>query len=55
MAKSSKTKLIRLVSSFGTGDFYTTTKTQNVEGKMSLKKYDRVVRKHGLFKEEKIK
>ncbi|MBD3167829.1 50S ribosomal protein L33 [bacterium] len=46
---------IRLVSSAGTGYFYTTTKNKrNMQGKMEIKKYDPVVRKHVMFKESKI-
>ncbi len=47
---------IKLVSSAGTGHYYTTTrkKTANAE-KMEIKKYDPVVRKHVLYKEAKIK
>ena len=47
---------IKLVSSAGTGHFYTTTKNKRtMTGKMELKKYDPVVRKHVLYKESKIK
>ena len=51
---------IKLVSSAGTGHFYTTTKTKKgatpeKKGKLELKKYDPVVRKHVLYKEGKIK
>ncbi|MEJ2384905.1 MAG: 50S ribosomal protein L33 [Xanthomonadales bacterium] len=47
MAKSARDK-IRLVSSAGTGHFYTTDKNKkNTPGKMEIKKYDPVVRKHG--------
>lgn len=46
---------IRLVSTAGTGYFYTTTKNKrNTTGKMEIKKYDPVVRKHVIFKEHKI-
>jgi large subunit ribosomal protein L33 len=55
MAKSSREK-IRLVSSADTGHFYTTDKNkQNTPGKMEMKKYDPVVRKHVMYKEAKIK
>ena len=55
MAKSSREK-IRLVSSAGTGHFYTTDKNKtNMPGKMEIKKYDPVVRKHVMYKEAKIK
>ncbi len=47
---------IRLVSSAGTGHFYTTTKNKRAhKGKMEIKKYDPRVRKHVIYKEAKIK
>lgn len=47
---------IKLVSSAGTGHYYTTTKNKRtMEGKLELKKYDPVVRKHVVYKEAKIK
>jgi large subunit ribosomal protein L33 len=47
---------IKLVSSAGTGHFYTTTKNKkNTPEKMEIKKYDPVVRKHVIYKEAKIK
>jgi large subunit ribosomal protein L33 len=47
---------IKLVSSAGTGHYYTTTKNKrNVPDKMEMKKYDPVVRKHVMYKEAKIK
>jgi large subunit ribosomal protein L33 len=47
---------IKLVSSAGTGHFYTTTKNKRLHPeKMSTKKYDPRVRKHVLYKEAKIK
>ena len=47
---------IRLVSSAGTGHFYTTTKNKKTTtGKLVFKKYDPVVRKHVLYKEAKMK
>jgi large subunit ribosomal protein L33 len=55
MAKSAREK-IRLVSTADTGHFYTTDKNKkNTPGKMEMKKYDPVVRKHVLYKEAKIK
>ncbi len=43
---------IKLVSTAGTGYFYTTTKNKrNTPGKMELNKYDPKVRKHVPFKE----
>ncbi len=47
---------IKLVSSAGTGHYYTTTKNKRtMTGKMEIMKYDPVVRKHVLYKEAKIK
>ena len=47
---------IKLLSSAGTGHFYTTDKNKkNTPGKMEFLKYDPVVRKHVLYKEGKIK
>ena len=55
MAKSAREK-IRLVSSAGTGHFYTTDKNKrNMPEKMEIKKYDPKVRKHVIYKEAKIK
>ncbi len=55
MAKSAREK-IRLNSSAGTGHFYTTTKNKKtMTGKMEIKKFDPVVRKHVMYKEGKIK
>ena len=48
--------LIKLVSSAGTGHYYTTDKNKkNTPDKLVLKKYDPVVRKHVMYKESKIK
>ncbi len=47
---------IKLVSSAGTGHFYTTTKNKRTTpDKIQIKKYDPVVRKHVMYKEAKIK
>ncbi|MBT3428935.1 MAG: 50S ribosomal protein L33 [Proteobacteria bacterium] len=47
---------IKLVSSAGTGHYYTTTKNKrNQPEKMEIRKYDPVVRKHVAYKEYKIK
>ena len=55
MANSVREK-IRLVSSAGTGHFYTTLKNKrNTPDKITIKKYDPVVRKHVEYKEAKIK
>lgn len=47
---------IKLLSSAGTGHYYTTTKNKRTTpGKLEFKKYDPVVRKHVIYKEGKIK
>ena len=47
---------VRMISSAGTGHFYTTDKNKkNTPGKVEFLKYDPVVRKHVLYKEGKIK
>ncbi len=47
---------IKLVSSAGTGHFYTTTKNKKtMPDKMEIKKYDPKARKHVIYKEAKIK
>ncbi len=47
---------IRMVSSAGTGHFYTTDKNKkNTPDKLKFKKYDPVARKHVIYKESKIK
>ncbi len=47
---------IKLVSSAGTGHFYTTTKNKRtMTGKLEMTKFDPKVRKHVLYKEAKIK
>ena len=56
MAKKTATDLIRLVSTAGTGHFYTTTKNKRtMPEKMEIMKFDPVVRKHVSYKETKIK
>ena len=55
MAKSNRDK-IKLVSSAGTGHYYTTTKNKRtMPEKLEMKKYDPVVRQHVTYKEAKIK
>ena len=47
---------IKLVSSAGTGHYYTTTKNKRTTpDKMEIQKYDPVVRRHVAYKEAKIK
>ena len=53
---SSKRDKIRMISSAGTGHFYTTDKNKKTTpNKMEMSKYDPVVRKHVICKEGKIK
>ena len=55
MAKAVREK-IKLVSSAGTGHYYTTSKNKRtMTDKLQMKKYDPVVRKHVIYKESKIK
>ena len=47
---------IKLVSSAGTGHYYTTTKNKKTTtDKLEFKKFDPVVRRHVIYKEAKIK
>lgn len=47
---------IKMVSSAGTGHFYTTTKNKRTTpDKLEMRKFDPVVRKHVIYKEAKIK
>jgi large subunit ribosomal protein L33 len=56
MAKNGAREKIKLVSSAGTGHYYTTDKNKrNTPQKLEFKKYDPVVRKHVMYKEAKIK
>jgi large subunit ribosomal protein L33 len=55
MAKATTIK-VKLVSSADTGFYYVTKKnSRTMTEKMSVRKYDPVVRKHVEFKEGKIK
>lgn len=56
MAKKGVRDKIKLVSTADTGFYYTTHKNKrNTPGKLEMKKFDPVVRKHVMFKEAKIK
>ena len=47
---------IRLDSSAGTGHFYTTTKNKRtMTEKFEIKKFEPTIRKHVIYKENKIK
>jgi large subunit ribosomal protein L33 len=55
MAKATTIK-VKLVSTADTGYFYTAKKnSRTMTDKLSMRKYDPVVRKHVEFKEAKIK
>lgn len=52
----SKRDKIRLMSSAGSGHYYTTTKNRRLHPeKMEVMKYDPTIRKHVIYKETKIK
>ena len=47
---------VKMVSSAGTGHYYTTDKNKRTTpDKLEMKKYNPVVRKHVMYKESKIK
>jgi large subunit ribosomal protein L33 len=47
---------IKMVSSAGTGHYYTTTKNKRTTPeKLEMRKFDPVVRQHVIYKEAKIK
>jgi large subunit ribosomal protein L33 len=53
---ASKRDKVRMISTAGTGHFYTTDKNKKtIPNKMEFLKYDPVVRKHVAYKEGKIK
>ena len=52
---ASKRDKIRLISSAGTGHFYTDKNKKNTPAKMEIRKYDPTIRKHVIYKEGKIK
>ncbi|MFB6421809.1 MAG: 50S ribosomal protein L33 [Candidatus Malihini olakiniferum] len=55
MAKGIREK-IKMISSAGTGHYYTTTKNKrNKSEKLELKKFDPRLRKRVIYKEAKIK
>ena len=51
MAKKTNIQIIRLKSSESGHSYYTTKNRRNSTGKIELKKYDPVLRKHVLYKE----
>ena len=53
---ASKRDKVRMISTAGTGHFYTTDKNKKTTpNKMEFLKYDPVVRKHVAYKDAKIK
>ncbi len=55
MAKKKRIN-IKLLSSSGSGHFYTSTKNiNNTKKKISLKKYDPIFKKHFIYNEIKIR
>ncbi len=47
---------IKLVSSAGTGHYYTTDKNKRMmPEKLEIRKFDPILRKHVIYKEDKIK
>ncbi len=56
MAKKQKTTLVKLASTANTGYFLVKKRNPKTKTeKLSFRKYDPKIRKHVLFKEEKIK
>jgi large subunit ribosomal protein L33 len=54
MARNDKRPIIKLRSTAGTGFTYVTTKNKvNHRERLELRKYDPVVRRHVVFKEER--
>jgi large subunit ribosomal protein L33 len=54
--KSKGRILVRMNSSEGTGSYYTTTvNPRNTTEKLKIKKYDRKLRRHVIFVQDKIK
>ncbi|MFK8040680.1 MAG: 50S ribosomal protein L33 [Rickettsiaceae bacterium] len=56
MSKKAKSLLVKIVSAAGTGFFLVKKRNpKKQQEKLSFRKYDPIVRKHVMFKEEKIK
>ncbi len=53
MAKKGNNQIIKLRSSESDYRYYTTKNKRNTSGRLELKKYDPVVRRHVSFKEER--
>jgi large subunit ribosomal protein L33 len=54
MARKGNREIIKLVSTAGTGYFYT-TKRKKGRDKLEIKKFDPKIKQHVIFKEAKIK
>lgn len=55
-SKATVSILVKLVSLAGTGTFYVTRKNpRRILNKIELRKYDPVVNKHVLFREQKMR
>ena len=53
---SKKQSIVHLISSAGTGHFYTISKNKrNLPHKLEFRKYDPIVRKHVMYKEGSLK
>jgi large subunit ribosomal protein L33 len=55
MASPSKKNLVRLVSTAGSGTFFVRKANNKDKGKLSMRKYDKKLRKHVIFSEKKMK
>jgi large subunit ribosomal protein L33 len=56
MAKKRATLVVKLLSTEGTGTFYVGRRNPKTQtAKMEVRKYDRRLRRHVLFRETKIK
>ncbi|HEX8463671.1 MAG TPA: 50S ribosomal protein L33 [Abditibacterium sp.] len=53
MAKKGNTVIVKLRSSESDYRYYTVKNKKNTTGRMEIKKYDPIVRKHVSFKEER--
>ncbi|GAA95527.1 uncharacterized protein L969DRAFT_92659 [Mixia osmundae IAM 14324] len=50
-----RVSIVKLLSTAGTGYFYTTTRLRTLEKKLSFMKYDPRIKRHVLFVEAKIR
>jgi len=55
MSKRGNRELVKLLSTAKTGVFYIKTRNKKInKKKLSLKKYDHIIKKHIMFKETKV-